>query len=82
MKNVSAYPLCAGPFLVIIIIVTSFQLFDGSFAPEASIGRLCGEKMPMSIVSSNVLFVEFKSDGYVSVGRGFEASYQHVQGIH
>ena len=58
-----------------------FQLFDGTFAPEASVGRLCGVLSPATIVTRNILFVHFNSDDSLNVVRGFEASFQHVPGI-
>ena len=58
----------------------NIQLFDGSFTAESSLGRICGDAIPTTIMTvTNVLFVEFYSDDSVTFG-GFHASYQQRQG--
>ena len=58
----------------------SIQMFDGSFTEESSLGRVCGDVIPVNIKTvSNLLFLEFYSDDSITYG-GFKVSYQHTEG--
>ena len=61
-------------------IFDSIQMFDGSFTEESSLGRVCGDVIPVNIKTvSNLLFLEFYSDDSITYG-GFKVSYQHIEG--